>query len=40
MATPTPVSGPGRPLASVPSALEASEARYRRLFEVHACRTF
>ncbi len=33
MATPTPANGPGKPLSSVQSALEASESRYRRIFE-------
>jgi PAS domain S-box-containing protein len=33
MATPTPANGSGDPLSLVQSALEASESRYRRLFE-------
>jgi PAS domain S-box-containing protein len=33
MAAPTPTGGAGNPLSTTPSALEASESRYRRLFE-------
>ncbi len=33
MAVPTPTEGAGQPLPASPSTLEASESRYRRLFE-------